>query len=497
MKYEDLLADWPYKKVGGKCLSEFLTFDGDLDYWKLHRFKFVKYLYGIPFRSTKQRYDPIVRNKKDPLIIRLRTRAIYLAVELYLWIVILYYFFLSLRKVKDQKPADVIILSHIAEVKLEGDKISEIYRLEGVRKVLKDYSVLICSPLLTPWKSRKNANMLNNYVTREVFKDALAESVALRKRWRDIDRNELDSVFDGKYDFVKEDIGFIFSLPFLIAVMTNYFAIKSALKKLKAKTVLTISGIRERCALAAAHKVGIPGVFIAHSFLINGKYFDFYSSTNYLVYNEVDKKSIATDSKVRTSNIHVIGPYMIDDVIKRYGRRNSEGYTLVLAQPLYQDYGASIKGMLSILFMDLEGEIRIKLHPRDKHPEIWREVLPNAQVVAGKNTNNNEEILYDAISRSAVVVGFFSNTIIDALALGKPVVQVSLDEKIYFKETQSIVRIRHTENLNEAIRTAKRKKNSDKIKKDAELFYYGLDGKSCERAVKAITGLTKKNVRKD
>jgi len=88
---QDLLVNWPYKtKYNGKLIDSYLCIDKNIPYWKLHRFRFSNLLYGIPYRTTENRYKPIINNKKDPLFIRLRTKVIYVFIKLYFFLIAVY-----------------------------------------------------------------------------------------------------------------------------------------------------------------------------------------------------------------------------------------------------------------------------------------------------------------------------------------------------------------------------------------------------------------------
>ncbi|MBU0758541.1 MAG: glycosyltransferase [Nanoarchaeota archaeon] len=532
-RYKEALSYWPYKgKFKGKTLDEILTIDGDIPYWKFHKFRFANYLYNIPFRERNLRYKPILENRPDPFISRLKIRIVYFAINIYLTLIIIYLFFRSLFNrqhiaSKKRRKKKIGYLSHESLIRLDTKgNVSEVLLFEDVRKKVNkfgkfDEAILVTSPMKKPWKKPKKGNYLylNDYITPGLFKKSLKQGFEIADKWRKIPKKlKSDTMRENNrdlYSFVRPDIDFLFRFPIAFLNTLYYYAYKELIKKEGLDIVLTQSGIYERCALAACHKLDIPSVFFAHSILFEGGYFfDFFPKTHYFFYNENDRKSLIRYSGLKPENVHVIGPYFIDDVITRYkGKKKKEKKrsVLILAQPVHAEYGENeTKRYIDSIFSKLaelkDIRIKIKLHPRDIKQELWTEAIKNSriknyEIISAKAAGTaNENILYDAILESDIAITFSSTTCFDALILGKPVIIIELNiEKDFFTDAKSFIRIRYDQDIAKNIRKIfddrkYRESLKGKIEQDLKFYYYKTDGKSCERAAKEIKKiLTKKN----
>jgi hypothetical protein len=521
-KYQDLLSNWACKKINGnKTIDEFLTFDKDIHYWTFHRFRFFSLSYNIPFRDSDTRYQPIINKKKESFLIQLRTKVIYFGISIYLNFTILYFLFISLFANKNKKrngteKKRIGILTHESEIKINSkEKITDIYRTKKIYDELikekKKPLIIVGTQLLKPWKKPKNKGdyiKVLDYSTLNIFKNSISESIKIHKKWKNLNIKNKQNAFqiEGQsiFTYVKDDLNFLFSFPIIFANIYYYYLFKEIIKTENLGSILTISGIRERCALAACYKQNIPGIYLAHATQWHGKYYEFFPNTNYFVFSESDKQKILEGSKINNNKIKAVGPYLIDDVINKYkNKKSKEKDILIFSQHKYVDYGEKkYSEFLKKAFESLKGfkNIKIKMHPRDKKEYLYSDALEfngikDYEIIKSIQSNKNQNILYDSILNASITISFGSAAILDALALKKPTLVIKFNKKdSIFPEAKSLTYVNYSDNyskiLKKMIEDKTFRKNIKKnIDEDIKYYYHKLDGKSAERIAKNIIKL--------
>ncbi|MFH0875121.1 MAG: hypothetical protein V1859_04225 [archaeon] len=526
--YEDVLSNWPYKKINGKTLDPILTFDENIPYWKLHKFRFYYLLYNIPFRDKSTRYKPILDNNKEPIFIRIRTKLVYFLINLYFCFVILYLFIRTVfqNKVKIKNSSNkkkVMILTHESSISVnKNGTVHDVYMFEGFRKELVKFKemeefLLVTSPWLKPWKKPRpgNYHLLNDYSTLRIFLKSLKETIKFIKKIKNIKKEEWEEAFRVSdrdiYCFVKDDLNFLFSFSMVFLNIFYYYLFKQIIEEEKIDAILTISGHYERCAIAACHSKNISSVFIAHSTFATGKYFDFFPNTYYFVYNIADKKRLIKESFINPDRIKVIGPYTIDHLVNfsKTHKKNidkSKKTILFLSQQLYILYGEKLFSeyinKVFSNFSEIDAKVVIKLHPRDKKPYLWLNALKknnisDYEIISTLVGNKNQEILYRAIANSDVVATFYSSALIDALVLKKPVIMININGEGYYNNLQSIIKVNYNQDFTKVIHDLLynqvfKRETLIRINKDIKNYYYKVDGKANFRGVYYLNQLLKK-----
>ncbi len=501
----DLMADWPYQDKENP-----FVFDSSADYWKLHRFRFPNFLYSIPFRTRSARFDPILDDKPDPIHIRIRTKIIYLLISMYFYLVAFYLFVRACTpRQKPCRQGSVLYITHESNISVIDGKVKDIYMLQGVRGKVSaarlGECILVSSPWLKPWKKPKPGNyiLLNDQGSIRLYRTAWNDTVSIVKafRGRKWDRN-FNIAGKSIYRFLEDDLSFLFSFPMVFLNIYYYHLMKHVMESLHIKIVVTVSGHYERAALAAADRLGIPSVFIAHSPISNGKFFDFYPGTNYFVYGERDKDILTRDSGIPPHRIVVTGATNIDALVSKYrsSTNRKKKTILFLSQQLYlffgdQRYQEHLEKIFSNL-SDIDARLVVKLHPRDQKPHLIENALKHEgikdyRIVRTDASNKNQEVLYREISRSDVVMTFFSTTILDALVLGKPVIMVRVTDEEYFTELKSVMRVPYDGDIRSVLKSMLFDKGymlnvKDLVRQDIRKYYYKADGLACQRAAHAI-----------
>jgi len=264
--------------------------------------------------------------------------------------------------------------------------------------------------------------------------------------------------------------------------------------------------------MAAAHGLGKPTVIISHGMNLTQTYHDVLPSTIRFEICELYKKRLeeASDSRVV-----VTGPLFLDDA-PRYVReppRNKKKRILFATTPFIEDnymdketYQSHMEKYLGDLKKLENVSIKIKLHPREKHVDMYESIIKSlgcrnmeiAKVVPDKG------FLFELISESDLVISFYSTVILDTIVMDRPLLMIDLVSPRIIENTfnpilndrSAITVIGPEEDISKPVEEIlSDKKLRSKLKENRhrfmETYMHRIDGNAGKRAFKAMKEIIK------
>jgi UDP-N-acetylglucosamine:LPS N-acetylglucosamine transferase len=222
----------------------------------------------------------------------------------------------------------------------------------------------------------------------------------------------------------------------------------------------------------------------------------------YLVFNEYTAKVIRP-MVGEAARIRVVGSPALDGLAgwapESTGARGEKPVVLIATQP-NDPAGSEAKddwwfAVMARACAAAGAEAQVKLHPQqsaEREGEMYRRALEKAGC-SGTIVAHGTADLRDLIATCDVFVSQFSTTILDALAIGKPVVFVELREgpPFYpFDDFGAAIRVTRAEEAEEALRRAMSEEGRAEMQAARAAFAVRhlepMDGKAMERMAEAI-----------
>ncbi|PIN75786.1 hypothetical protein COV17_03515 [Candidatus Woesearchaeota archaeon CG10_big_fil_rev_8_21_14_0_10_36_11] len=394
----------------------------------------------------------------------------------------------------------------------------KIFRIEGIIKKIKEDQkftefVLFVDPLSrNEYKLVLGRDFLYSYYNEDIATKARNVSQALSSQWKRIsNKTKLDFLTkDGisYWPFYKYAFNVYLSKEFLYIVALQYEMYKKVLAQESiAAVVLTgSSSIVERCLLAAAEKMNIPSIVIAHGIGKNSKNKDLMQSTTIAVFSEVEKEGYIQNGN--KNDIRVVGPVVYDEISRYISEKESKCQKILIAIDSKVDGGSATEEdyfhrieQIIIQINKISGiNIDLKLHPKNTLYEKYVDIVEKNKFtnVRTFKSNISRDDFYQLIQECDVFVHFGSNAALEAMIIGRPIVTIDLLYKgieHWIKNNDATIEIAYTDNIKNAIERAVREQDVLKQRmKKVVLEYCGIvDGKASERVIDLIHEVIGKN----
>ncbi|MBN2421608.1 hypothetical protein JXB41_00150 [Candidatus Woesearchaeota archaeon] len=534
---EETLLVWSKKKINNKqSFDDSFKIDDNIPIWWFHSFRFNAGCFPLPFFEITKRFNAILDKRDYSFFHRLMMKLASFSLRIFLSVIIFTYYIRLIKKKdvkkksKKTKKKRVMLLAHTDQIKLdEKRKIIDIFRIgELFRRLEKDNKIelipVIGTRITNPFEKPLSSgyyHWIDKYISKETFYRSLKEAKKYSGKWKRLDKKIKERLFAYKKEsllkFVNEELDLLFSKQILFIYLLYYYTIKDIIKKEQLDLVLVVSGLQERCAVAAAHSSGIPSLFLVHAYNLTGINFEFFPSSKIAVWGPNDKKRLIKYSEWKPENIFVTGSFInerICNYIKKKEKKKGKKKILILSSPLVQFKvlpKEKFEKYLFYLFSNLkefpDSEIIIKTHPLEKdislHKKIIKKIgIKNIRFRFGSLSNKNADILYNSILESDLVISFGSTALIEAMILNRPCILLKFEsgENLFenmFDGISSIFIVKHGDKLNELIKKMLFDENfresiNEKRKNETYEYCYKTDGKANDRLIKAINSILKK-----
>jgi len=393
-------------------------------------------------------------------------------------------------------------------------KTGEIFRVGNIIKKLNDDKKIEPLALFIDPLSSRNYNALSKhpniyrYFDEDISNAAKKCAKKLYENWKKISVSEKKRiiVYDGKsaWPYAKYAFNVFMSKQFLYLTCLYYEMFNKAIIQDKVKTLVitATNGLFEKCAMAAAKKQNIPVLVVQHGMGGFTKNPEPICETKFLIFSEKYIKRLE-EFGVKRDDIFVTGPIIFDDVTK-YSKKTAEheGTRAFLATTPAIEENLLDKdeyfGIIKKIFSEIQKKkisLTVKLHPREIYFDEYIKLTkkyPNVKVTKDQDRDN----YYSLVSECDIFLHFNSSAALEAMMLGKPVVNIMIfkdDQKSFTKDCNCSIEITGKDDIGKAIDKAFDQKKS--LLKNADKFLEKscgkVDGKSYQRVCETIYKLAK------
>lgn len=411
---------------------------------------------------------------------------------------------------------NVLSLVYTNHILFKGNSM-KIFRLNNVLELIdKDRTLnnfsLVADPLtrFSFGKLKRLKNTVYQFIEKEDINRAKRISKELSRKWKEVPiQSKRDSLLTPKgslWPYLRHHLNFFYSEDMIFQVILFYNAFKKIILENNVNSVVLTSenGFFEKCAIAAAKECDVPSIVIQHGFGLGSLFIEKDIPANFAIFGEEHKKRLL-GLGINPKNIHITGPVVFDDLIKFKNGASAKNDTIILAtDPFVEEniltkkvYFARIKKILRDLQKSGEFNILIKLHPAEKLISEYKKIVKkekygNVTIYGGEYTGKD---FYKLISQSSIFINFGSQSSLEAVLLGKPVLTVNLlDSKLmidWIEKAKISVCVPYNKNIWSALKKALKNKNLFKKRaiKYIQKIYKGVDGRASERVVELIHAL--------
>jgi len=507
----NFVGDWPNKEfIEGKSFNQLFQLEGVPLEWFYKRCFLThiipKYVFPAKSLSLEPRKRLLLRELKCNIYVLLLSKYLLLK-ERRKWKTVP-------KKTSFSPDRKVLFLTYPYHLSKEG----KIFRLEEViNEVKKDTKIkdliLFVDPLSrNDYKKALGKELFYQYYDEELEKTARSTAKELAERWKNISEQEKRKLLekDGYsfWPFFKPAFNLYFSEEMLFILILYYEMFKKSLivENVGAAIITGSSTVIERCLLAAAEKLKVNSVAIVHGVWVQCSNRDINDSTKILVFNEYHQKCL--ENTGMKNEIIAIGPVIYDEIYLYIKMKKKNTHNLLWAtSPLLEANRISKKEYIQRLDIVLKQineipqvKLTFKLHPRDVHPEIYNFFVQKYPWVHFLPANTSREEFYAAISKSDLFINCGSNSALEAMIIGRPVLTIDFFEdgslSHWMKGSKVNLEVGYMGKIKEVIeKTIQDSPEMKTAREEIVLARCGkIDGKASKRAAKLILKWTKENI---
>lgn len=355
-------------------------------------------------------------------------------------------------------------------------------------------------------KENFSYNFIESYIDNRVVDKVNDSFRYFIREWKRISSKK--DFWDGLYYHdinVKNTLETIFDFYFrkrkrILDVLFYYFAFMRVLELERPKILMTLSESSDttRPMLWYARKIGIKSVFLQHGVVKDTSVYGELIVDALAVWGDESKKEYVNRG-IDPNKIFVVGMPKLDYIKNVKGNRAKiceeigmdalGDIFLYLTQPHEKTTNEKITRMIFEAVKDYDANIVLKLHPREVSDDFYQSIAREFKIKIFCTHYN----LLELISISDVVFGSTSSAGLEVLAIGKPLIIVSLSEQksrnIYADKNAVLVASKAGEIKNHVI-SLKNKKTLKALEKNAREFLkesvYKVDGRASTRVVDLI-----------
>ena len=427
----DFIRSFNERVIGDKTVGEIINYKGHPIWW----FVGIGFTYDtlpnlFDNRNTiltkiKNRKKPASKRKTKKLLRKLRWNE---------RLKNLYLKFTGWRFVISEE--SVIFISPTTFLKNKNedyilDKFNDIQNALSANGIKTD--IISTDPLSKKFsfKIEDYPNVTNTFKkTKKIKKAAKELAINYKKVKKQLQLSAQDKII---FNMMEAAFDFYFSKEIIGIILTHYEYYRQIMSKYKTKlfVIEEASDIRTRALIAAGKDSNTPVLHIYHGLG---------NETDKLAYSPNLVKSIPgryacgplSEMGFKKEQIYLTGPTFMDEINKVQSQDGD--YILFLTQTMVEDGFVSEKNYINKMTEAItsmkDNKIVIKMHPREIGRKRYIKILKKLKVKDYK-VIGNEGNLYDLISKCKMVVAYGSTAIIEAIAIGKPV--ILLDIFSYYK----------------------------------------------------------------
>ncbi len=507
-KIESFINNWSEKKrINGKSFDEMFQIEGIPLWWFLRGF-FEKHVVPKPINT----FDFIKDKRKLTILDKVKFSINVMILKKYLFLnenrKIRY---MKKIKIDHKKNNKVLFLTYTHH--LSGD--GKIFRLQKIVEVVRkdkelNEFILFVDPLSK--RSHKKIAHLKNiykYYDEDLSKKAKNISNDLFYRWKNISlktKRELCEVDNlSLWPYMKYTFDLFFSKEFLFFLVLYYKMCKKILitENIKIIVITGRNSLFEKCILAASKHAGIPSLLIQHGFGLVATKEDIVPSTKVAVFNDYFKKKLIKQG-IKKENIYAVGAVIFDEAKRYAGEKKKKGKNILIVTATFVEdnlikkkiYFQRIERILKELTKIKEGDIVMKLHPREIYLKEYKRIIKNnrfnrIKIYRGETTRDE---FYKLIYNCDCFVHFGSGAAFEAMMIDRPIVTINLLDDApttitkWIEDEDVTLNIDYKDNVKKAAERALSDEKSFKIKRKKYIKdHFGTtDGKASERVVKII-----------
>jgi len=491
--------------------------------WWFFKFRFFMDRLLFPLPSHREIINSIMKNKKKGFKEKFQDKLIIFTLKKFLEFnerskLLISKFSKRKKRGKKGEEKRIMFLIHTNAIILENENEFTVDRINSVVKEVRkspefEEYISIIDPLShnSLLKLLRYENLVYSYIDKKIKEKAKRESFNLHKKWKKISEEvNYDSGLEKDiWTFLKPSLELFFSQEFIYLIILYYETYKKIIREEKIRVLCCYAdlGVISKCAIAAAHKLGIKSLYISHGLGMPIFNPDQPPSLYHAVIGARYKEEFVSLG-VNPKNIFVTGPVFMDYIIpyikKKKIKSGKKNITLV-TQALVEDnfiekkvYFNYIKKFLSELKKIPNVDIKIKLHPRERYLGEYGRIIKslnsgNIEIVKSQK----KEQLYNLIKESDLVIGFASTVLVEAMIINTPILIIDLIENTdpILRNRNKIIHLKPKESIYTTCKKILYNKNFKEniIKNEKKLikkYLYKVDGKTGERITKIIKKLS-------
>jgi hypothetical protein len=509
MEFGDFLEAWADRKlISGQSFNEYLEIDNIPIWWFYRRF-FVKHV--MPKHVNT--FLAIENEEKINFIkhLKIKLAANFLS----------YYIprneikrFTRLRKPpsQDNEPK-ALFLAYTNHLILDGS----IFRIQNILNKLrsndkiKDF-VIFSAPLShRDYSKLYELNNVYSYCTKDIKVRAKEISEKLYQKWKKIRNKKALLMNESKsyWPYLKPAFDLFFSKGFLKILVMHYETVKEIIstQNIKTLTITAENSLFERCLIAAAKGYDLPVLRLSHGPSEDSPKSGLIGKAYKLVLGEAQKNNLMENGFPK-DKIIVVGPVIFDDTKKYISEKDKKEKNILIATMVTyirsytlseEVYFTRIERILKDI-KKIDGcKVRIKLHPRElpkeKRIADYERILTklgftNYEIIPGDATRDE---FYESMNWCDVFVSFGSTASIEAMIIGRPVVNIDILGNNYvsgwLKKINVTLNLNHDADMQKAIETAIEDQDEDLKKRRSKYIIQRcgvIDGKAHERVANLI-----------
>ena len=405
----------------------------------------------------------------------------------------------------------IMFMAHTNGIILDKEHGFSVDRVESVvREVRKDPQFEEYISVISPFSQRrwlellKYENLVYHYIDGEIEEKAKRNSALLHGQWRELSKGVSE-------ESLRPALDFFFSREMIYWTILYYEAYKRIIKQEKIDLLCLYAGmgIMSKCAIAAAHRLGVKSLHVWHGAEIPTVNPDQPDSLYFAVIGDKYKEEY-TRMGVNPENVFVTGPVFMDRLATYVGKGYPRGKKkkILLATSAWvednrgdkQTYVDYISKFLNELDKLDDVELTIKLHPREGATELYQSIIKSRGYKNVRVVGSGAQLkgtLYDLIGESDVVISFGSTVTTEAMIMGIPSLFIDFEQfqmKDFILNDKRILSISPKEDvsgvLEKILHDGKFKGEIiDTQNKIISEYLYRIDGKAGKRVFEIIKKL--------
>jgi len=411
---------------------------------------------------------------------------------------------------------------HIVKREEGKDEKIVLYKAENVRKKLEKDGRLEPVIILADRISSNGGkslcrfdNLIYQYIDRSVRRKSRHVAKTLTHEWSRLDDDAKHALFSmgrkSAWPVIREEFDLLFSYGSLYLISKYFYAFQKAILKNKAEVAYlnALEGTYDLCLIGALNALKRGIVYSPHGMAPQG-----FVMRKHTVKEEMRSRVIfAMSGKeeaeqyvrrgVRKWQLRITGPMIFDDIVKYIdtAKKPHAGNVVCffgqpMAQANFMPHETYLRHIRRILDAAKEAGARVivKMHPRENYEDDYRRIAKELRLDAEIISQPGTKTLYSAIARSDVTISFGSTADVEALLLGKRVINITgvkgkPGEPTAFE--RAITLVDKDAPLAPAIKhllTDKKMQQNleEKRRKYIQENFYKIDGKAYERVAQLI-----------